>query len=90
MCIYAAAAAAAAAAHCKSSMFGASVSIPITKGRLNLGTWQVRPRLLSSCRLVSSCRLLELCMQGCSVRHSHASDTASTSCASVVLLDVDS
>merc|ERR1711934_121719 len=27
-------------AHVKSSMFGASLSIPITKGRLNLGTWQ--------------------------------------------------
>jgi hypothetical protein len=31
----------AAAAHCKSSMFGAGLTIPITKGRLNLGTWQV-------------------------------------------------
>lgn len=30
------------AAHCKSSMFGAGLTIPITKGRLNLGTWQVR------------------------------------------------
>ncbi|KAL6782278.1 hypothetical protein ACKKBG_A06200 [Auxenochlorella protothecoides x Auxenochlorella symbiontica] len=27
-------------AHVKSSMFGASVSIPITRGRLALGTWQ--------------------------------------------------
>ncbi|MFC2098284.1 secondary thiamine-phosphate synthase enzyme YjbQ [Bacteroidota bacterium] len=27
-------------AHIKSSLFGASISIPITKGRLNLGTWQ--------------------------------------------------
>ena len=27
--------------HAKSSMFGASLNIPITKGRLNLGTWQV-------------------------------------------------
>lgn len=27
-------------AHCKSSMFGAGLTIPITKGRLNLGTWQ--------------------------------------------------
>jgi hypothetical protein len=43
-----AAAATAAAAHCKSSMFGASVSIPITKGRLNLGTWQVRCTLLGN------------------------------------------
>jgi hypothetical protein len=30
------------AAHCKASMFGSSVSIPISNGRLNLGTWQVR------------------------------------------------
>lgn len=28
-------------AHVKSSMLGASVTIPITSGRLNLGTWQV-------------------------------------------------
>lgn len=27
-------------AHIKASMMGSSVSIPITKGRLNLGTWQ--------------------------------------------------
>jgi secondary thiamine-phosphate synthase enzyme len=28
-------------AHVKSSIFGVSVTIPITKGKLNLGTWQV-------------------------------------------------
>jgi len=27
-------------AHFKSSLFGASINIPITQGRLNLGTWQ--------------------------------------------------
>lgn len=27
-------------AHAKSSLFGVSVNIPITNGRLNLGTWQ--------------------------------------------------
>ncbi len=27
-------------AHFKSSMFGVSLNIPITEGRLNLGTWQ--------------------------------------------------
>ena len=27
-------------AHLKASMVGSSVSIPISKGRLNLGTWQ--------------------------------------------------
>ena len=27
-------------AHAKSSMIGVSVTIPITRGRLNLGTWQ--------------------------------------------------
>lgn len=27
-------------AHVKSSMYGVSLSIPITRGRLNLGTWQ--------------------------------------------------
>jgi secondary thiamine-phosphate synthase enzyme len=27
-------------AHAKSSLFGVSLTIPITKGRLNLGTWQ--------------------------------------------------
>jgi secondary thiamine-phosphate synthase enzyme len=27
-------------AHIKSSLFGASLSIPLTGGRLNLGTWQ--------------------------------------------------
>lgn len=27
-------------AHAKSSLFGVSISIPITDGRLNLGTWQ--------------------------------------------------
>jgi len=27
-------------AHFKSSMFGVSLNIPITQGRLNLGTWQ--------------------------------------------------
>ena len=27
-------------AHIKASLMGASVTIPITKGRLNLGTWQ--------------------------------------------------
>lgn len=28
-------------AHVKSSMFGVSVTVPITNGKLNLGTWQV-------------------------------------------------
>jgi secondary thiamine-phosphate synthase enzyme len=28
------------AAHAKSSLVGASLTIPITDGRLNLGTWQ--------------------------------------------------
>ncbi|KAK1286981.1 hypothetical protein QJS10_CPB19g00908 [Acorus calamus] len=28
-------------AHIKSSMFGCSLMIPITDGRLNMGTWQV-------------------------------------------------
>ncbi|KAK1286984.1 hypothetical protein QJS10_CPB19g00905 [Acorus calamus] len=28
-------------AHIKSSMFGCSLTIPITDGRLNMGTWQV-------------------------------------------------
>lgn len=27
-------------AHCKASMMGSSVTIPITNGRLNMGTWQ--------------------------------------------------
>lgn len=27
-------------AHAKSSLFGVSITIPITEGRLNLGTWQ--------------------------------------------------
>ena len=27
-------------AHAKSSLFGVSLTIPITNGRLNLGTWQ--------------------------------------------------
>lgn len=27
-------------AHIKSSIFGTSITIPITKGKLNLGTWQ--------------------------------------------------
>jgi len=27
-------------AHIKSSMFGCSLTIPITNGRLNMGTWQ--------------------------------------------------
>jgi len=27
-------------AHIKSSMFGPSITIPISQGRLNLGTWQ--------------------------------------------------
>lgn len=27
-------------AHAKSSLFGVSITIPITRGRLNLGTWQ--------------------------------------------------
>ena len=27
-------------AHVKSSLLGASVTVPITEGRLNLGTWQ--------------------------------------------------
>lgn len=27
-------------AHCKASMMGSSVSVPITNGRLNMGTWQ--------------------------------------------------
>lgn len=27
--------------HIKSSMFGASLNVPITQGQLNLGTWQV-------------------------------------------------
>ena len=27
-------------AHAKSSLFGSSVTIPITNGRLNMGTWQ--------------------------------------------------
>lgn len=31
-------------AHVKSSLFGASLSIPISRGRLALGTWQVGER----------------------------------------------
>jgi hypothetical protein len=27
-------------AHCKASMMGAGLTVPITNGRLNLGTWQ--------------------------------------------------
>ena len=27
-------------AHAKSSLFGVSLNIPVTRGRLNLGTWQ--------------------------------------------------
>jgi secondary thiamine-phosphate synthase enzyme len=27
-------------AHFKSSMFGVSLNVPVTKGRLNMGTWQ--------------------------------------------------
>ena len=27
-------------AHAKSSLFGVSITLPITRGRLNLGTWQ--------------------------------------------------
>ncbi|CAF1927364.1 unnamed protein product [Brassica oleracea] len=27
-------------AHIKSSMFGCQLTIPITKGKLNMGTWQ--------------------------------------------------
>jgi secondary thiamine-phosphate synthase enzyme len=27
-------------AHIKAAMIGSSITIPITKGRLNLGTWQ--------------------------------------------------
>ena len=27
-------------AHIKASLFGASLTIPVTDGRLNLGTWQ--------------------------------------------------
>lgn len=30
-------------AHVKSSMFGCSLNVPITNGRLNLGTWQGEP-----------------------------------------------
>ncbi len=37
-----------AAAHCKSSMFGCSLNIPITGGRFNLGTWQVSASLALS------------------------------------------
>ncbi|BAT74872.1 hypothetical protein VIGAN_01264500 [Vigna angularis var. angularis] len=28
-------------AHIKSSMFGCALTIPITNGKLNMGTWQV-------------------------------------------------
>lgn len=33
--------------HVKCSMFGASLNVPITKGRLNLGTWQASKDNLS-------------------------------------------
>ena len=33
--------------HVKCSMFGASLNIPLTKGRLNLGTWQVTKTFLA-------------------------------------------
>ena len=33
-------------AHVKSSLFSSSLTIPVTRGQLNLGTWQVRVRLL--------------------------------------------
>jgi len=32
-------------AHIKSSMFGCSLTIPITNGRLNMGTWQVHENI---------------------------------------------
>lgn len=42
------------AAHAKSSTFGCSLDIPITAGRLNLGTWQVGCSPCKSHRFASS------------------------------------
>lgn len=44
--------------HVKSSMFGVSLNIPITKGKLNLGTWQVSRT--SHLTQQQRCRLCEL------------------------------
>ena len=50
-------------AHVKSSMLGSSVSIPITDGRLNLGTWQ--GVYLCEHRDRATPRTIVLTMQGC-------------------------
>ena len=49
-------------AHIKSSILGASISIPITNGRLNLGTWQ--GIYLCEHRNISSSRKLVATIQG--------------------------
>ena len=36
-------------AHVKSSLMGASLTVPIQQGRLALGTWQVAARQHDSC-----------------------------------------
>jgi hypothetical protein len=40
-------------AHVKSSLLGCSLSIPITNGALNLGTWQARFYFLRPVKLIS-------------------------------------
>ncbi|XP_019170827.1 PREDICTED: uncharacterized protein LOC109166322 isoform X2 [Ipomoea nil] len=47
-------------AHIKSSMFGCSLMIPITDGKLNMGTWQVSRRKICSLQLCSSLSCMQV------------------------------
>ncbi|KAG8070082.1 hypothetical protein GUJ93_ZPchr0006g45617 [Zizania palustris] len=48
-------------AHIKSSMFGCALTIPITDGRLNMGTWQVIETRHMALRASGQC----FCSQNC-------------------------
>ena len=61
------------AAHAKSSTFGCSLDIPITAGRLNLGTWQVCHTRLDT--LLAQCKVLYKMMH--SVGPGRGKDSAS-------------
>ena len=51
-------------AHVKTSMMGMSLTVPISKGRLAMGTWQVRARTRGTER-ERACALWCFCMHDC-------------------------
>ncbi|KAJ3210354.1 hypothetical protein HDU67_005387 [Dinochytrium kinnereticum] len=67
--------------HIKSSLMGVSLNVPVSNGRLNLGTWQGLEKMLHTAETIIMmkgefrCPCLNLCIQVAKVHDAHAGDT---------------